>query len=206
MTNTTIPTTQLSIEVVRYALNNGISTDSYKESSNQLNNELQPVDGFFKRDVYFNEEQRLWLDIVLWESVDVAKAAEEHLMKNGKAKSFFNAINPLTVKMNHFTPVLECGEKSQNSVIELVIFEIDTTFSEDKIMAKSERIHPTLQSFDGFQKRIMGKSADGKWMDLVYWDSLEQAQQASEKVMSSPICLDYFGVIKQDSMEFMHFV
>jgi hypothetical protein len=57
----------------------------------------------------------------------------------------------------------------------------------------------------GFVDRKLGVSEDGQYLDLVTWKDLYAAKTAADKVMQIPACLEYFGLIDESGMQFMHF-
>jgi len=57
----------------------------------------------------------------------------------------------------------------------------------------------------GFISREFGASEDGKYIDVVHWKDLSSAKAVTEKVMGIPKCGEFFGLIDQNQMQFMHF-
>ena len=49
----------------------------------------------------------------------------------------------------------------------------------------------------GYIKRSLLKGSNNQWVDIVYWQSEEEAQSAAAKAMESPICFEYFALMKQ---------
>ncbi len=47
----------------------------------------------------------------------------------------------------------------------------------------------------GFIKRELLKGKDGRWVDIVYWSSREDAELAGRNAMESPVCAAYFGLM-----------
>ena len=45
----------------------------------------------------------------------------------------------------------------------------------------------------------------GLWVDIVHWDSLEYAHAAQKAAMQSNICLSFFGMIDEATMQMHHF-
>lgn len=48
----------------------------------------------------------------------------------------------------------------------------------------------------GFVKREILKGANGKWADIVYWESEEDANKATAAAYKSDICFVYFALMK----------
>jgi heme-degrading monooxygenase HmoA len=76
--------------------------------------------------------------------------------------------------------------------VEIVQFELIDGVEEIEFLQDADSMIPELKSQPGFIKRALLKSPDGQWMDIVHWNSLSEAQQAAENVLSLPNCLNYF--------------
>lgn len=47
----------------------------------------------------------------------------------------------------------------------------------------------------GFIRRDLLKGKNNQWVDIVYWNSQEEADQASKNAANSPACLQYFSLM-----------
>lgn len=52
--------------------------------------------------------------------------------------------------------------------------------------------------------RQLLKDQEGEWVDIVYWESLEDAQKAQEAAMGSEICMPMFHKIDPSSIKMLH--
>ncbi len=57
----------------------------------------------------------------------------------------------------------------------------------------------------GFIKRTFAKGADNEWIDVVYWETMNDATKAMESAMKSPACAPMFGMIDDASIKMHHF-
>lgn len=72
-----------------------------------------------------------------------------------------------------------------------------------RLMAKLNEI---VKNFDGFKSRdYYYSSENGRWIDFVVWESLEQAKKASEQAMQNPEAGKVFSQIDEKSMIFSHY-
>ena len=92
-----------------------------------------------------------------------------------------------------------------NIAIEVVIFKAKAGVSDSKLQSSALAVTPILREMPGFISREFGASEDGKYIDVVHWKDLPSAKAAAEKVMSIPKCGEFFGLIDQNQMQFMHF-
>lgn len=49
----------------------------------------------------------------------------------------------------------------------------------------------------GFIRRDLLKGKDNQWVDIVYWNSQEEADQASKNAANSPACHQYFSLMAE---------
>lgn len=90
------------------------------------------------------------------------------------------------------------------SIAEIVLFKQNPGVSDESLLSAARGIDEILSTMLGFKSRHILRASDGRWVDLVWWNTLEEAEQAAEKVMSLPKCQKFFGLIEQESMQFLH--
>jgi hypothetical protein len=91
-----------------------------------------------------------------------------------------------------------------NEAIEVVIFKAKAGVSESQLCAAALAVTPILSEMPGFISREFGTSEDGQYIDIVRWIDMPSAKAAAEKVMGIPKCGEFFGLIDQNQMQFMH--
>jgi hypothetical protein len=92
-----------------------------------------------------------------------------------------------------------------SDAIEVVLFAVKHGTPDTLLRTKALAVTPVLRMIPGFIDRKFGKSEDGKYIDIVYWTNLETAQKAAEQVMQIPVCLEYFSLIDESTMEMKHY-
>ena len=92
-----------------------------------------------------------------------------------------------------------------NIAIEVVIFKAKPGVSDSQLQTAALAVTSLLKEMSGFISREFGTSEDGKYIDIVHWRDILSAKAAAEKVMSIPKCGEFFGLIDQNQMQFMHF-
>ena len=92
-----------------------------------------------------------------------------------------------------------------NIAIEVVVFKAKAGVSDGQLQAAALAVTPILKKMPGFISREFAVSEDGKYIDVVHWKDLSSAKAAAENVMSIPVCGEFFGLIDQNEMQFMHF-
>lgn len=92
-----------------------------------------------------------------------------------------------------------------NEAIEVVIFKAKAGISDEQLRTAALAVTPVLKVMPGFISREFGTSEDGQYIDVVHWKDLPSAKAAAEKVMGIPKCGEFFSLIDQNQMQFMHF-
>jgi hypothetical protein len=92
-----------------------------------------------------------------------------------------------------------------SKAIEVVLFRAIAGTTPEHLQAAALAVTPVLASLPGFISREFGASGDGQFIDIVHWQDITCAKQTAEKVMNIPACGQFFGLIEQGSMQFMHF-
>lgn len=68
-----------------------------------------------------------------------------------------------------------------SDTIELVRFRLQQGKTSADWLKANEKINNWMEGQPGFRFRSLSETDDGEWLDLVYWESLEAANAASEK-------------------------
>jgi hypothetical protein len=85
----------------------------------------------------------------------------------------------------------------QKLTVEWAPFQLAEGVDEATLLAASAALQGEfLSKQSGFIKRELVKAKDNQWVDLVYWNSLEEAEQAAKNAANnSPICFKYFELM-----------
>jgi hypothetical protein len=85
---------------------------------------------------------------------------------------------------------------TNNYVIEFAAFTLAKGVDESTLLNASDALQVEfLEQQKGFLKRDLAKMADGKWADILYWDSQESADQAIQAAPHHPAALKYFQLM-----------
>lgn len=66
-------------------------------------------------------------------------------------------------------------------------------------------LNSILKSYDGFISRQLAVGEKNQWMDLVFWENMENATFAAEDVLKDEMAQKAFQVIDESEMNFFHF-
>jgi len=85
---------------------------------------------------------------------------------------------------------------TKNHVIEFASFTLAEGVDESTLAAASDALQAEFFSQQkGFIKRDLARVADGKWADVVYWESRESVEQAMQNAPTNPAALKYFQLM-----------
>lgn len=86
--------------------------------------------------------------------------------------------------------------------IESAPFTLAAGVDEATLLAASDVLQREFVSQQrGFIRRELLKGPANRWVDLVYWDSMAAAEEASRNAMNSPICHTYFAPMVGDDAD-----
>lgn len=91
-----------------------------------------------------------------------------------------------------------------NSVIEVVTFKLAQNVSPDAFIESAKAVNQMLDNTEGFVRRHLSVADNGVWTDHIEWQSLEQAQSASEKLMQFEAAQPFMAAIDAESVSMGH--
>lgn len=90
-------------------------------------------------------------------------------------------------------------------VVELAQFKAKPGVSDTQVITASDEAHQGfLAKQRGYSKRELLKSSNGTWVDIVHWESIEDAQAAMNSFMGHPSTQAFGGVIDPSTIVMMH--
>ncbi len=92
---------------------------------------------------------------------------------------------------------------SNEKVLELVVFGLNDGVSREQFLATNDSVSDWARHQPGFISRELVEAED-RWIDVVWWESLEQAKAAADAAMTSESCAPMFGLIDTESTLMIH--
>jgi antibiotic biosynthesis monooxygenase (ABM) superfamily enzyme len=90
-------------------------------------------------------------------------------------------------------------------VLELVVYQLHKGVSREQFLGTNDAVSSWIRQQPGFISRELVHDAEGdRWVDVIWWETLEQAQAASERSMTSESCSPMFALINMDSALLLH--
>ncbi len=96
------------------------------------------------------------------------------------------------------------------NIIEVVTFQVKNGVSETQLLELSHAFGDALKrEIDGFIKRSLTKKytedkIEDQWIELIWWDSMESAQIALEKMPKTIEFQEYASALKDDDSEIFY--
>src|SRR5829696_7028285 len=86
-----------------------------------------------------------------------------------------------------------------HKVLELVVFGLREGASREDVLATSEAVSGWAGRQPGFISRELSYDAEGdRWIDVVWWKTLDDARAAADRAMTSESCAPMFALIDMD--------
>ncbi len=93
----------------------------------------------------------------------------------------------------------------QAKVLELVVFKLTAGASREQLLDTAGPVSRWIAQQPGFVSRQLAYDEDGgRWIDVVWWRTLEDAHAAAERAMTSPACAPMFALIDMESILMLH--
>jgi len=88
------------MEVVSYRLKQDVRTETFMRYVNILQDALSGENGFVKREVFFNAESGVWVELAEWKSFEAAKQCEAKIMQKPFMAEAMALIDETTIQMH----------------------------------------------------------------------------------------------------------
>jgi heme-degrading monooxygenase HmoA len=89
--------------------------------------------------------------------------------------------------------------------LEIVVFKLNEGATREQLLATAGPVSDWAAEQPGFVSRELAYDAEGdRWIDVVWWESMEEAHAAAERAMSSESCAPMFALIDMESTLMVH--
>ncbi len=90
-------------------------------------------------------------------------------------------------------------------VLELVVYKLNDGVTRDQFLGTNPPIAEWIAQQPGFVSRDLAYDADGdRWVDVIWWETMENAGAAAKLALSSESCTPMFALIDMDSILMLH--
>ena len=90
-------------------------------------------------------------------------------------------------------------------VLELVVYQLNEGVSREQFLGTNDAVSTWISKQPGFISRDLVYDAEGdRWVDVVWWETMENAQVAAELATTSESCSPMFALIDTESALMLH--
>jgi hypothetical protein len=89
-------------------------------------------------------------------------------------------------------------------VLELVVFGLKEGVTPDQFLHTVTAASNWVRTQPGFVAEQLYSAGEDRWIEIVHWKTLEDAEAAAQAAESDPACAPMFGLIDPDDQVFLH--
>ena len=90
-------------------------------------------------------------------------------------------------------------------IVEIARFQLLPDVDVSEFLSVHQDFHLNwVMKQPGFVNRTTYKDEQGIWQDVLHWETLEFAQQASEKLMKNPDAIPWMQMMDPESVDMYH--
>jgi hypothetical protein len=90
-------------------------------------------------------------------------------------------------------------------VLELVVFKLREGVTREQFLGTDDAVSGWISEQPGFVSHELLHDADGdRWVELAWWETMDDAHAAAERAMSSETCAPMFAMIDEQSSLMLH--
>lgn len=94
---------------------------------------------------------------------------------------------------------------ADQKAVEVVVFKLRPGATREQLLGTNAAVSEWAARQPGFLSRDLAYDAEGdRWIDVVWWRSLEDAHAAAESAMGSEACAPMFALIDEDATLMVH--
>ncbi len=91
-----------------------------------------------------------------------------------------------------------------NPVIELVSVKTRPGVEEADMLRAADGVMAFLSKARGFIRRELFRAGENQWVDLIYWNSREEAEAALAQSMNQPSVQEMMSLLDESSLNMLH--
>lgn len=92
---------------------------------------------------------------------------------------------------------------STAQVTEIATYDFKAGISEAEALSYAQSVNEFLRSNPGFIQRTCSRTAEGKWIDVILWESMVLAEAAAEKAAQTEVCLTFFSKMEEKTSTYL---
>ena len=89
--------------------------------------------------------------------------------------------------------------------VKVIEYKLAKGADENAFLKASAALMPEIKTLKGFVRRELHKGEDGRWRDIVYWESRKDAAQSEIDIPTLPACVTCIAMMDHSGMTVTHF-
>jgi hypothetical protein len=95
--------------------------------------------------------------------------------------------------------------RTDERVLELVVYKLNEGVSREQFLGTNDAVSSWIGKQPGFVSReLVHDAGDDRWVDVIWWETLEQAHAAAELSTTSESYAPMFALIDMESALMLH--
>ena len=86
------------------------------------------------------------------------------------------------------------------NILEIVKWKAKPNVSDKQMIEAVEAMVPDLKNLEGFKNQTLYKDNDNNWVDVYYWDSIENAHLSNERMSDKKSLQNLLELIELESV------
>jgi hypothetical protein len=92
----------------------------------------------------------------------------------------------------------------KTQILEAVLFELNAGENREVFLKNASITQTKVEQFAGYIRRQLFENDQGQWLDLVWWESHDEAMKAGELIMQDEACIPFMQAINSETMKMYH--
>lgn len=176
------------LEVVSFHLLPDVGEEAFRAATRRHQDELDRVPGFLGRCIA-PVEPGSWIDVVAWSSSDAHTEAMASLPDQPASATWMALMDPASIVMHGGRA--DGGSFAGGGCLEIVLGALDTPAAAAAAQAEVPGTTAVLAAMAGYRSRVTAVSAEGLFLDAVWWSDPAAAQAAAAAFLQLPAARDF---------------
>lgn len=198
------------LEIAMFRVNN--STDMVSLNLKAIE-QLSQLDGYLSSKSYQNiSDENVYLDIVEWNSLEDAQAAQKSFEKSEQNDVLAYLSNIKEIIYFEHVKVVENGSlnyhpQDDNDILEFALFHVSDQSTDQFDAARINIMNHLGNKYNSFKevKTVTSLKDKTQFIDIARWENEEQCHIAQSELESDPLFLEFMSVIEPDKQMIMEF-
>lgn len=88
-------------------------------------------------------------------------------------------------------------------VTEVATYDFKVGISDAEALQYAQSVNDFLTSNEGFVQRTCSRTPDGKWIDIILWKSMSDAEAAAARAAETEVCLTFFSKMDEKTSTYL---